>query len=79
MSQYEVGMKVLIIEDCREGSPCTGQIGTYEGMFPRRVLAQIDGEIGEYEHQSWMEWWEAAPDPKPARWAEGAPQPEGDS
>lgn len=28
----EIGELVLIIEDCREGSIATGQIGVYEGM-----------------------------------------------
>lgn len=41
--KHKPGDRVLIIEDCREGSPTTGQIGVYEGMFPISVFLH-DGE-----------------------------------
>lgn len=43
----EPGSRVRIIQDCREGSPATGQYGVYEGDFPLYIMVQFDGEIKE--------------------------------
>ena len=77
--QREEGMRVLIVQDCRDGSPATGQTGIYEGDFPRGALVKIDGELCEYDYAKWVEWLETAPKPKPPLWDQGEPEPEGDS
>lgn len=38
-TEIKPGDQVLIIEDCREGGPATGQTATYEGHFPLVDLA----------------------------------------
>ena len=79
MNNIDPGTEVLIIEDCRAiDSLATGQVGVYEGDFPRRVLAMISGEVHEYDYQSWMEWWESQPEPRIPTLEEGSPQLEGD-
>lgn len=42
------GDKVLIIEDCREGSPATGQVGVYEGEFPRGAIVFVPDGSKEF-------------------------------
>ena len=49
------GDKVLIIEDCREGSPATGQVGVYEGDFPRGVLVMFADRSREFDYTSFVE------------------------
>lgn len=50
----EPGTRVLIIQDCRDGGTATGQIGTYEGYFPRSIVAVIDGHVVEHEYDDWV-------------------------
>lgn len=49
------GDKVLIIEDCREGSPATGQVGVYEGKFPRAAIVRGLGFWREYSYDVFIE------------------------
>lgn len=49
------GDKILIIEDCREGSPATGQVGIYEGEFPREATIRGLGFWREYSYDVFIE------------------------
>jgi hypothetical protein len=66
---------VRIIEDCRKtDTPATGQLGMYEGDFPRSVAVKTrSGGFAEYCHQDW----ETIPaDQKPPELKRGEPKPE---
>jgi hypothetical protein len=78
-----IGDLVLIIEDCRPGAPATGQMGTYEGKFPRTVIVMYRGKNYEFLHDRWISGavkfsdGTAAVDGIP-EWKEGEPQPSED-
>lgn len=46
--KYEPGTRVLIIEDCRDGSPATGQVGVYEGEQLRKAIVRLVDSGKEY-------------------------------
>jgi hypothetical protein len=48
------GTKVRIIEDCRTGHNATGQIGIYEGDFPRTVSLLYLGKWYEYMYNAFV-------------------------
>lgn len=48
------GDKVLIIEDCREGSPATGQVGVYAGEFPRGAIVFLEGGARELYYDEFI-------------------------
>lgn len=56
----KAGDKVFITEDCRPGSPATGQVAIYDGDHPRTIIlgqvltdkGRIDW-IGEYNYDSY--------------------------
>ncbi len=39
--------KVLIVEDCRLGSPATGKIGIHEGDLPRTAVVIMGGQTDD--------------------------------
>jgi len=61
-SKDAVGTKVVIVTDCRDGSPATGKTGVYEGDFPRTVLVKYNGE-----HKETMYDWFMSDNGKPWR------------
>jgi hypothetical protein len=52
---YKSGMKVRIIQDCRDGCNATGKIGVYEGDFPLTVALNVGGEFlsGEWDYAAY--------------------------
>lgn len=56
-----IGARVLISEDCREGGKATGMYGTYEGDFPLTVVfgyqpnkeSKTDWKLGEYSYEDY--------------------------
>ena len=52
--RQEPGSKVLIIEDCREGSPATGQVGIYEGEFPRGAVVFLHDGAKELNYEPFI-------------------------
>lgn len=46
--KHKPGTKVLIIEDCRDGGPATGQVGVYEGDFSRGAVVRFEDRSIEY-------------------------------
>lgn len=50
------GEPVLIVEDCRDGSPATGLTATYEGDLPRSVIVVINNmdEFREYDYEQFV-------------------------
>jgi len=67
---------VRIIEDCRKvDNPATGNLGIYEGDFPRTVFVKnTDGSAAEFWYEGWdkvnAEW-------KIPELKRGEPRPEG--
>jgi hypothetical protein len=43
--------RVVIVQDCRPGGTATGKPGTYEGDFPRSVIAFVGEECYEIPHE----------------------------
>lgn len=48
------GTKVLITEDCRDGSPATGQVGVYEGDFPRGACVFLEDGARELYYNEFV-------------------------
>lgn len=76
----EPSRRVLIIEDCRDGSPATGQIGNYLGDLPRSVALTSDGGQSwshEYDYQGFIDHQEADGTKATAEFPlwEGGPKP----
>jgi hypothetical protein len=40
---YRPGDRVLIVTDCREGGPATGQVAVYEGIYVLRTNTRLRG------------------------------------
>ena len=48
------GDRVLIIEDCRDGSPATGLVGVYEGDFPRGVVVFVSDGAEKFYYDEFI-------------------------
>jgi len=88
MSFYEPGTRVLISEDCRDGSPATGKYGTLEGDFPFTVSLgyqanenhEIQWANGEFSYEDYKSGKLKNNSGVPANsvfkeWEQGQPQP----
>lgn len=47
LASTDVGKRVRITKDCREGEPATGKYGIYEGDFPFTAMFMVGGELRE--------------------------------
>lgn len=48
------GDKVFIIEDCRAGAPATGQVGIYEGDYPRTAIVCAGGRSADFDYDQFV-------------------------
>ena len=53
-SRIKPGDKVLIIQDCREGHPATGQEATFVGDLPATAIIKALDDFSEYDYEAFV-------------------------
>jgi hypothetical protein len=61
----DIGKRVRITQDCRDGSPANGMYGIYEGDFPVGAVVNDRGKYHTYDYDAFVKWNEAQPNPIP--------------